>query len=52
MHRALELLRKNGGSVGEVAWKTGFEDPGYFSKVFKNYFGCLPSERDKFPADA
>ncbi|MGH2642508.1 MAG: ATP-binding protein, partial [Chitinophagaceae bacterium] len=51
MHRALELLGSNSGTIGEVAWKTGFEDPGYFSKVFKAYFGCLPSEKDKFPVN-
>ncbi|MGH2645380.1 MAG: response regulator transcription factor, partial [Chitinophagaceae bacterium] len=49
MQRALELLKENNCSVSEAAWKTGFEDQSYFSKVFKSYFGCLPSERDKFP---
>lgn len=49
MQRALELLKTNSYSVAEAAWKTGFEDQGYFSKVFKNYFGCLPSEKERFP---
>lgn len=49
MQRALELLKKEAGTVSEISWQTGFEDPGYFSKVFKSYFGCLPTEREKFP---
>jgi len=35
--------------VSEVSWEVGFEDPGYFSKVFKAHFGCLPSEKEKLP---
>lgn len=49
MQRALEMLKKNSGTVAEISWKVGFEDPGYFTKVFKQYFGCLPTEYDKFP---
>ncbi len=49
MERAIKLLKEDTGTVSEIAWKVGFEDPGYFSKVFKKYFGCLPSEKDKFP---
>ncbi len=51
MQRALELLKKEAGTVSEISWQTGFEDPGYFSKVFKSYFGCLPTEREKFPRE-
>jgi signal transduction histidine kinase/DNA-binding response OmpR family regulator len=49
MQRAMELLRNNAGTVAEVAYQTGFEHPSYFSKVFKAHFGCLPSEKEKFP---
>jgi signal transduction histidine kinase/DNA-binding response OmpR family regulator len=49
MQRAMELLRTQTATVSEAAWQVGFEDPGYFTKVFKSYFGCLPSERDSFP---
>lgn len=51
MQRSLELLKTNNYSVAEAAWKAGFEDQGYFSKVFKNYFGCLPTEKEKFPCE-
>lgn len=49
MQRALELLKNGSGNISEVSWEVGFEDPGYFSKVFKKHFGCLPTEREKFP---
>jgi len=44
MQRALELLKKNAGNVAEVAYMVGYEDPGYFTRTFKNYFQYLPSE--------
>ena len=49
LRRAMEMLKNNAGSIGEISFKVGFEDPGYFTKVFKSYFGCLPSEAEKFP---
>lgn len=51
MQRALELLKNNAGNISEISWEVGFEDPGYFSRVFKNHFGCLPSEKEKFPRE-
>lgn len=38
-----ETLLKQGLKVREVAMKCGFIDPKYFSKVFKKYYGILPS---------
>lgn len=49
LQRAMDLLKNTSDSISEVAFKTGFEDPSYFSRVFKARFGCLPSEQDKFP---
>lgn len=49
MQRSLELLKNDAGTISEISFRVGFEDPGYFSKVFKRYFGCLPTEREKFP---
>lgn len=43
MDVALKLLR-DGYTVSESSWKTGFEESAYFSKVFKKHFGFLPSE--------
>jgi signal transduction histidine kinase/ligand-binding sensor domain-containing protein/DNA-binding response OmpR family regulator len=44
LNRAKELLEKNAGNIGEVAFMVGFSDPGYFAKSFKAFFGILPSE--------
>ena len=43
LERAAALLR-NGSSVMDVATLTGFENPKYFSTVFKKYFGVSPSK--------
>ncbi len=43
MHKACELLRQ-GFNVSETAYRTGFSDPNYFSKVFKNTYGMTPRE--------
>ncbi|WP_166666214.1 hybrid sensor histidine kinase/response regulator transcription factor [Myroides indicus] len=42
LEKAIELLKK-GESVAQVSWTVGFEDPVYFSKVFKKHFGFSPS---------
>lgn len=44
MKLAAKLLLASGKNVSEVAYQTGFSDPKYFSRVFKSYFGVLPSE--------
>ncbi len=48
MHRAKELLERDAGTIAEVAYMVGYDDPGYFTKSFKAFFGILPSEvKDK-----
>ncbi|HRP43291.1 MAG TPA: two-component regulator propeller domain-containing protein [Ginsengibacter sp.] len=49
MQRALELLKNDAGNISEVSWEVGFEDPSYFSRVFKSHYGCHPSEKEKLP---
>jgi signal transduction histidine kinase/ligand-binding sensor domain-containing protein/DNA-binding response OmpR family regulator len=44
MHRAMELLRKDAGNIAETAFMVGYDDPGYFTKIFRNFFGKLPSD--------
>ena len=40
-----QLFLKTGQfSVSEVAYKTGFSDPGYFSRCFRDQFGMSPAE--------
>ena len=41
--RSVELL-KEGTSVKEAAFRVGFGDPNYFSKIFRKYKGISPSE--------
>ena len=43
LERAATLLRQ-GRSVTEVSILTGFDNPKYFSTVFKKYFGVSPSK--------
>jgi signal transduction histidine kinase/DNA-binding response OmpR family regulator len=44
LQRAEELLEKKSGTVSEIAFQVGFEHLSYFSKVFQEKFGKLPSE--------
>ena len=43
LERASSMLR-NGRNVTDVAALTGFDNPKYFSTVFKKYFGVSPSK--------
>jgi AraC-like DNA-binding protein len=43
LERAASMLR-NGRSVSDAATLTGFDNPKYFSTVFKKYFGVSPSK--------
>jgi AraC-like DNA-binding protein len=36
-------MLKNGHSITDTALKLNFDTPNYFSKVFKNKLGMLPS---------
>jgi signal transduction histidine kinase/DNA-binding NarL/FixJ family response regulator/streptogramin lyase len=47
MQMALELLMQGEKNIAEIAFEVGFENPGYFSKVFKKHFGFSPSERER-----
>jgi len=44
MQRAAELLCRSETRVAEVGRLCGFEDPFVFSRAFKRYSGCAPSE--------
>ncbi len=44
LHRAKELIIGKELNISEVAFKTGFSNPSYFSKCFKREFGLSPSD--------
>ncbi len=41
---AAKLLKKSNTTISEVGYAVGFNDHAYFSKCFKKYFKCTPSE--------
>lgn len=43
LEKALNLLNKRKFNINTVAFDTGFNSPGYFSKCFQESFGVLPS---------
>jgi transcriptional regulator GlxA family with amidase domain len=44
LKRAVQLLEKSQLSIANVAYEVGFNNPNYFSKVFKEEYNLLPSE--------
>lgn len=48
LERAAQLLEQQAGTVQEIAYRVGFNDAEYFSKIFGQAFGVTPS---RYPAD-
>lgn len=44
LNKAKELLRDPSLKITSVAYDTGFSDPGYFGRVFRQEFGVSPQE--------
>lgn len=44
MKKASELLSNSDYKTYEISYKVGIKDSGYFSQVFKKYYGVTPSE--------
>ena len=44
MEKAADLLADGELNVSEVSYKVGIQDPSYFNKLFKSYYGVLPSK--------
>ncbi|MEM9665774.1 MAG: ATP-binding protein [Bacteroidota bacterium] len=44
LERARQLLDQQAGTVTEIAYQVGFNDPDYFSRCFREAFGTLPSD--------
>ena len=49
MNYAIELLQKKAGTISEIAYDAGFNNPNYFSKIFRRKFGMSPSEYQNDP---
>jgi len=47
LQKAKQLFASTDLTVSEVAYATGFNDPSWFSKCFKEEFGHSPSEKSK-----
>jgi AraC-like DNA-binding protein len=44
VHRAKVLLRRTNDSIAEISAQVGFDDPAYFSRVFRRYVGQSPRD--------
>ena len=44
MERAQALIREGGRTMAEISYAVGFNDPHYFSRIFKQEFGMTPTE--------
>ena len=47
LQKAAELISQNAGNLAEICFLTGFNDQTYFSRAFKQQFGCSPSSYKK-----
>ena len=47
MKKAATLLRESDFTATQVSYEIGYNDPNYFSRSFKNFFGEPPSEYQK-----
>ncbi|MDZ7935292.1 MAG: ATP-binding protein [Emticicia sp.] len=47
LQKAANLLQNNADTVSNIAYEVGFESLSYFTKVFQEEFGKLPSEYGK-----
>ena len=44
LHKAAALLKQNDYTISEVAYKVGFDDAGYFTRIFQRQYGKSPRE--------
>jgi AraC-like DNA-binding protein len=47
LKKAAQMLMQSSLSVSEVAYRVGFNDPGYFSRCFREEFGLSPRDFQK-----
>lgn len=44
LKRAVQMLQEGTGNIAAIARRTGFQDPSYFARCFKEQFHSLPSD--------
>ncbi len=44
LKQALNTMKEKPDNISQIAYETGFNNPSYFSKCFKERYGLLPSE--------
>lgn len=44
LKKAVELIRESRLPISEIAFHAGFNDPKYFSRIFRKFYGMTPSE--------
>jgi AraC-like DNA-binding protein len=44
IQRSAQLLEQKAGNISEIAYKVGFNDPIYFSRIFKKMYGVNPTK--------
>lgn len=44
LNKAKDLLKQPGSSIASIAMDCGYNDPGYFARVFKQEFGVTPQD--------
>jgi AraC-like DNA-binding protein len=47
LNKAKDIMAQGDKNVSETAYEVGYEDPNYFSRLFKREFGDCPSGRKK-----
>ena len=52
LQRAATLLREGADTVSAVADAVGYRDASYFSRLFRETFGCSPTDYAERPSDA
>jgi len=47
LNKAIILLEGKKHSIKEISYLVGYQDPNYFSRIFRRYMGFSPSDLDK-----
>ncbi|MFZ5518917.1 MAG: two-component regulator propeller domain-containing protein [Candidatus Zhuqueibacterota bacterium] len=44
LQRAAQLLKQRAGTIAEITYRVGFSSQAYFTRCFREQFGCSPKE--------